>query len=137
MEIGEAGTAREAIWCSEAVLASPTCTGTRVYDPILEAIAQNRRLALDDLEGWNRSIPRINMLSDGSSHTRIRLACTGSSTQLIKYAIFLWTSHRHDGKPWQLNNYRMDLIVHSGYVTQTCPPEQGRSQWHDRQQVLD
>ena len=36
--------------------------------------------------------------------------------QLLKYNPFWWTSQRHDGKLWQLNQYRTDIIAALGGV---------------------
>lgn len=36
--------------------------------------------------------------------------------QLLKHNPFWWTSQRHDGKLWQLNNYRVDVIAALGGV---------------------
>lgn len=36
--------------------------------------------------------------------------------ELLKHNPFWWTSQRHDGKLWQLNNYRVDVIAALGGV---------------------
>ncbi|KAF8135958.1 PRP8 domain IV core-domain-containing protein [Mycena galopus ATCC 62051] len=36
--------------------------------------------------------------------------------QLLKHNAFWWTLQRHDGKVWQLNNYRVDVIAALGGV---------------------
>eukprot|EP00177_Eucheuma_denticulatum_P001723 GFKZ01003086.1.p1 GENE.GFKZ01003086.1~~GFKZ01003086.1.p1 ORF type:complete len:2461 (-),score=311.25 GFKZ01003086.1:326-7555(-) len=87
-----------------------------------EAVAQNRRLTLDDLEdSWDRGIPRISTLFTKDRHTlaydkgwRVRL-------EFKKYMhtrndFFWWTHQRHDGKLWALNNYRTDMIQALGGV---------------------
>lgn len=105
-----------------------------------EANAQNRRLTLEDLEdSWDRGIPRINTLFQKDRHTlaydkgwRIRLVITllwfavGSNIccyrtefkqyQVLKQNPFWWTHQRHDGKLWNLNNYRTDMIQALGGV---------------------
>jgi len=40
-------------------------------------------------------------------------------SSLLMYTVsnpFWWTSQRHDGKLWQLNNYRVDVIAALGGV---------------------
>ncbi|KAH8824952.1 NUC071 domain-containing protein [Flagelloscypha sp. PMI_526] len=79
-----------------------------------EAAAQNRRLTLEDLEdSWDRGIPRINTLFQKDRHTLAydrgwRVRTDWKQYQLLKHNPFWWTSQRHDGKLWQLNNYRVD-----------------------------
>lgn len=87
-----------------------------------EANAQNRRLTLEDLEdSWDRGIPRINTLFQKDRHTLAydkgwRVRTDFKKYQLLKYNPFWWTSQRHDGKLWQLNNYRVDSIAALGGV---------------------
>ncbi|KAK0464642.1 NUC071 domain-containing protein [Desarmillaria tabescens] len=72
-----------------------------------EANAQNRRLTLEDLEdSWDRGIPRINYLVPEGSPHNLQVPATSNP--------FWWTSQRHDGKLWQLNNYRVDVIAALG-----------------------
>eukprot|EP00941_MAST-03F_sp_MAST-3F-sp1_P001836 g1836.t1 len=87
-----------------------------------EANAQNRRLTLEDLEdSWDRGIPRINSLFQKDRHTlaydkgwRARLYFR--EFQSIRSNPFWWTHQRHDGKLWNLNNYRTDMIQALGGV---------------------
>ncbi|KAH8929155.1 PROCN-domain-containing protein [Atractiella rhizophila] len=87
-----------------------------------EANAQNRRLTLEDLEdSWDRGIPRINTLFQKDRHTLAydkgwRVRTDWKQYQLLKANPFWWTSQRHDGKLWQLNNYRVDVIAALGGV---------------------
>lgn len=87
-----------------------------------EAMSQNRRLTLEDLEdSWDRGIPRISTLFTKDRHTlaydkgwRVRL-------EFKKYMhtrndAFWWTHQRHDGKLWNLTNYRADMIQALGGV---------------------
>ena len=85
-------------------------------------MAQNRRLTLEDLEdSWDRGIPRLATLF---SRDRLVLAYDRGHRirnefkqyQLMKNAPFWWTSPRHDGKLWNLNNYRVDVIQALGGV---------------------
>ncbi|KAJ3709541.1 NUC071 domain-containing protein [Lentinula raphanica] len=83
---------------------------------------RNRRLTLEDLEdSWDRGIPRINTLFQKDRHTLAygrgwRVRTDWKQYQLLKHNPFWWTSQRHDGKLWQLNNYRVDVIAALGGV---------------------
>lgn len=87
-----------------------------------EAAAQNRRLTLEDLEdSWDRGVPRINTLFQKDRHTLAydkgwRVRTDWKQYQLLKHNPFWWHSQRHDGKLWQLNNYRVDVIAALGGV---------------------
>ena len=81
-----------------------------------EANAQNRRLTLEELEySWDRGIPRINTLFQKDRHTLAydkgwRVRTDFKQYQVLKQNPFWWTHQRHDGKIWNLNNYRTDMI---------------------------
>ena len=87
-----------------------------------EANAQNRRLTLEDLEdSWDRGIPRINTLFQKDRHTLAydkgwRVRTDFKQYQVLKQNPFWWTHQRHDGKLWNLNNYRTDMIQALGGV---------------------
>jgi len=87
-----------------------------------EANAQNRRLTLEDLEdSWDRGIPRINTLFQKDRHTLAydkgwRVRTDFKQYQVMKQNPFWWTHQRHDGKLWNLNNYRTDMIQALGGV---------------------
>ncbi|XP_013405996.1 pre-mRNA-processing-splicing factor 8 isoform X1 [Lingula anatina] len=87
-----------------------------------EANAQNRRLTLEDLEdSWDRGIPRINTLFQKDRHTLAydkgwRVRTEFKAYQVLKQNPFWWTHQRHDGKLWNLNNYRTDMIQALGGV---------------------
>eukprot|EP00898_Chlorokybus_atmophyticus_P000280 jgi/Chlat1/1252/Chrsp115S01693 len=87
-----------------------------------EALAQNRRLTLEDLEdSWDRGIPRINTLFQKDRHTLAydkgwRVRTDFKQYQVLKQNPFWWTHQRHDGKLWNLNNYRTDVIQALGGV---------------------
>ncbi|KAI5340408.1 hypothetical protein L3X38_019682 [Prunus dulcis] len=87
-----------------------------------EAQAQNRRLTLEDLEdSWNRGVPRINTLFQKDRHTLAydkgwRVRTEFKQYQVLKQNPFWWTHQRHDGKLWNLNNYRTDVIQALGGV---------------------
>ena len=87
-----------------------------------EANAQNRRLTLEDLEdSWDRGIPRINTLFQKDRHTLAydkgwRVRTQFKEYQVMRQNPFWWTHQRHDGKLWNLNNYRTDMIQSLGGV---------------------
>ncbi|MEW5319339.1 MAG: hypothetical protein WDW38_010498 [Sanguina aurantia] len=87
-----------------------------------EAKAQNRRLTLDDLDdSWDRGIPRINTLFQKDRHTLAYDRGWRVRQEFKQYAItrqnpFWWTHQKHDGKLWNLNNYRTDVIQALGGV---------------------
>lgn len=87
-----------------------------------EANAQNRRLTLEDLEdSWDRGIPRVNTLFQKDRHTLAydkgwRMRTDFKQYQLLRNNPFWWTHQRHDGKLWNLNNYRTDMIQALGGV---------------------
>ncbi|PLB33294.1 U4/U6-U5 snRNP complex subunit PRP8 [Aspergillus candidus] len=87
-----------------------------------EAQQQNRRLTLEDLEdSWDRGLPRINTLFQKDRSTLsfdkgFRLRSEFKQYQLMKSNPFWWTSQRHDGKLWNLNAYRTDVIQALGGV---------------------
>lgn len=88
----------------------------------LEANQQNRRLTLEDLEdSWDRGLPRINTLFQKDRSTLsfdkgFRARTEFKQYQLMKSNPFWWTSQRHDGKLWNLNAYRTDVIQALGGV---------------------
>ncbi|KAK2195077.1 bifunctional PRO8NT domain/Pre-mRNA-processing-splicing factor 8 [Babesia duncani] len=87
-----------------------------------EAQSQNRRLTLEDLEdSWDRGIPRINTLFQKDRHTLAydkgwRVQQDFKQYHMLKANPFWWTHQRHDGKLWNLNNYRTDMIQALGGV---------------------
>ncbi|KAI7787857.1 pre-mrna processing splicing factor 8 [Diaporthe eres] len=88
----------------------------------LEANQQNRRLTLEDLEdSWDRGLPRINTLFQKDRSTLsfdkgFRVRAIFKQFQQMKSNPFWWTSQRHDGKLWNLNAYRTDVIQALGGV---------------------
>ncbi|KAK4942570.1 pre-mRNA-splicing factor 8 [Elasticomyces elasticus] len=88
----------------------------------LEANQQNRRLTLEDLEdSWDRGLPRINTLFQKDRSTLsfdkgFRARTEFKQYSLMKSNPFWWTSPRHDGKLWNLNAYRTDVIQALGGV---------------------
>eukprot|EP01084_Bolivina_argentea_P006621 12562_1 len=87
-----------------------------------EAIEQNKRLTLEDLEdSWDKGIPRINTLFQKDRHTLAydkgwRIRTEFKKYQVLRQNPFWWTHQRHDGKLWNLNNYRTDIIQSLGGV---------------------
>jgi hypothetical protein len=80
-----------------------------------------------DLEdSWDRGIPRINTLFSKDRHTLAydkgwRVRTDFKQYQLLKQNPFWWTHQRHDGKLWNLNNYRTDVIQALGGVEARRP----------------
>lgn len=87
-----------------------------------EAIQQNRRLAFEELEGcWDRGIPRISTLFQRDRHTLAydrghRVRREFKSYSLERNSPFWWTNAHHDGKLWNLNAYRTDVIQALGGI---------------------
>ncbi|KAI3379717.1 hypothetical protein SNEBB_004371 [Seison nebaliae] len=87
-----------------------------------DAASQNRRLTLEDLDdSWDRGIPRINTLFQKDRHVLAydkgwRVRTDFKQYQILKQNPFWWTHQRHDGKLWNLNNYRTDIIQALGGV---------------------
>ncbi|KAJ4363928.1 pre-mRNA-splicing factor 8 [Neocucurbitaria cava] len=87
-----------------------------------EAQQQNRRLTLEDLEdSWDRGLPRINTLFQKDRSTLsfdkgFRARTEFKIYQNMKSNPFWWTNQRHDGKLWNLNAYRTDVIQALGGV---------------------
>ncbi|ORM40251.1 Pre-mRNA-processing-splicing factor 8 [Babesia sp. Xinjiang] len=87
-----------------------------------EAQAQNRRLTIEDLEdSFDRGVPRINTLFQKDRHTLAydkgwRVQQDFKQYQILKANPFWWTHQKHDGKLWNLNNYRTDMIQALGGV---------------------
>jgi len=87
-----------------------------------EAQAENKRLTLQDLEdSWDKGIPRINTLFQKDRHTLAydkgwRVRTEFKQYQVLKQNPFWWTHQRHDGKLWNLNNYRTDMTQALGGV---------------------
>ena len=87
-----------------------------------EANAQNRRLTLEDLEdSWDRGIPRVSTLFVKDRHTLAydkgwRVRIDFKQYQVLRVNPFWWTHQKHDGKLWNLNNYRTDMIQALGGV---------------------
>ncbi|OHT05186.1 Pre-mRNA-processing-splicing factor 8 [Tritrichomonas foetus] len=87
-----------------------------------EASLQKRQVSIEDLDSlWDRGIPRINTLFQKDRHTlaydrgwRTRLYFKRYS--LYKTNPFGWTHYRHDGKLWNLHDYRADVIQALGGV---------------------
>lgn len=88
----------------------------------LEAIQENRRIAFEELESsWDRGIPRISTLFQRDRHTlaydrghRIRREFKQFSME--RNSPFWWTNAHHDGKLWNLNAYRTDVIQALGGI---------------------
>ncbi|GJW29474.1 pre-mRNA-processing-splicing factor 8A-like protein [Tanacetum coccineum] len=72
-------------------------------------------------DSWDRGILRINTLFQNDRHTLAydkgwRVRTDFKQYQVLKQNPFWWTHQRHDGKLWNLNNYRSDVIQELGGV---------------------
>ncbi|KAK6594656.1 Pre-mRNA-processing-splicing factor 8 [Botrytis cinerea] len=96
--------------------------GLNTLRNVKRQINKNRRLTLEDLEdSWDRGLPRINTLFQKDRSTLsfdkgFRARTEFKTYQLMKSNPFWWTSQRHDGKLWNLNAYRTDVIQALGGV---------------------
>ncbi|KAH8583838.1 JAB PAD domain [Cryptosporidium sp. chipmunk genotype I] len=87
-----------------------------------QAQLQNKRLTLEDIEdSWDKGIPRINTLFQRDRHTLAydkgwRIRQVFRQFQILRNNPFWWTHQKHDGKLWNLSNYRTDMIQALGGV---------------------
>lgn len=87
-----------------------------------EAMQQNRRLAFEDMEeNWDKGIPRISTLFQKERHTLAydkghRVRRVFKEYSVARFNPFWWTSFFHDGKLWNLNAYRTDVIQALGGI---------------------
>jgi hypothetical protein len=78
----------------------------------------------EDLEdSWDRGIPRINTLFQKDRHTlafdigwRVRQEAKIYTSSRANP--FWWTHQKHDGKLWNFNNYRTDVICSKARTSQ-------------------
>lgn len=104
-----------------------------------EAGALNKRLTIEDLDSlWDRGIPRINVLFQRDRHTLAYDKGWRSRLYFKKYSLyktnpFRWTHHHHDGKLWNLRDYRADVIQAlggvEGILTHTIFKATGYKSW--------
>ena len=88
----------------------------------IQSTLNNQNISFEVLKDlWNKGVPRINTLFQKNRHIfaydhgwRIRLEMKKYNS--IKFEPFWWTSDKHDGKLWDLNKYRIDLIQILGGV---------------------
>ncbi|ODQ79585.1 hypothetical protein BABINDRAFT_171747 [Babjeviella inositovora NRRL Y-12698] len=87
-----------------------------------EALTQNRRLTFEDMEeNWDRGLPRISTLFQKDRHTLAydkghRVRRQFKQYSLNRFNPFWWTSNHHDGRLWNLNAYRTDVIQALGGI---------------------
>lgn len=87
-----------------------------------EATEQNRRITFEDMEvNWERGLPRISTLFQKDRHTLAydkghRIRREFKQFSLPRFNPFWWTSNHHDGKLWNLNSYRSDVIQSLGGI---------------------
>lgn len=86
------------------------------------AMQQNRRLAFEDMEdNWDKGIPRISTLFQKERHTLAydkghRIRKLFKEFSIPRHNPFWWSSSSHDGKLWNLNSYRTDMIQALGGI---------------------
>ena len=122
----EADTLIPNIWRYVVPWASEIAESARVWAEYAmkraEATALSKRLSLEDLEGiWDYGVPRISTLFQKDRHTLAydkgwRMRAEFKSYSILKVNPFWWTHARHDGKLWNLNAYRTDMIQALGGV---------------------
>lgn len=93
----------------------------KLYFELLNTICANDFLDFYQQDSWDRGIPRINTLFQKDRHTLAydkgwRVRTDFKQYQVLKQNPFWWTHQRHDGKLWNLNNYRTDVIQALGGV---------------------
>ncbi|CAK7904636.1 pre-mRNA-splicing factor 8 [[Candida] anglica] len=87
-----------------------------------EAAESNRRITFEDMESnWDRGLPRISTLFQKDRHTLAYDKGHRTRLEFRKFSLpranpFWWTSNRHDGKLWNLNAYRTDVIQALGGI---------------------
>lgn len=87
-----------------------------------EALEQNRRITFEDMESsWDRGIPRISTLFQKDRQTLAydkghRIRKMFKQYNLARFNPFSWTNSTHDGKLWNLNSYRTDVIQALGGI---------------------
>ncbi|QPG77068.1 hypothetical protein FOA43_004466 [Brettanomyces nanus] len=87
-----------------------------------DAEKSRRRLTFEDLEeSWNRGLPRISTLFQKDRQTLAVDKGYRVRKQFKRYQeaysnAFWWLSDRHDGKLWNLNAYRTDVIQALGGI---------------------
>jgi pre-mRNA-processing factor 8 len=79
-------------------------------------------LSVEDISDlWNKGIPRINTLFQKDRHILAfdhgwRIRREFKKYNQTKTDLFWWTNSRHDGKLWDLNNYRVDIVNSLGGI---------------------
>lgn len=87
-----------------------------------EAEEARRRLTYEDLEdSWDRGLPRISTLFQKDRQTLAIDKGYRARKEFQRYSIarnspFWWLSDRHDGRLWNLNSYRTDVIQSLGGI---------------------
>lgn len=87
-----------------------------------EAASQSRRITLEDVEDiYDRGIPRINTLFQKDrtilSYDKMwRTRQWFKQYQMARADPMRWTNMKHDGKLWNLNAYRVDVIAALGGI---------------------
>lgn len=87
-----------------------------------KALSNGTRIQLEDCEDkWDKGIPRINTLFQKDMNTLNydkgwRMRQFFKQYTIMKTNSLWWTHSRHDGKLWNLQNYRTDVIQALGGV---------------------
>mmetsp|Transcript_19339 Transcript_19339/g.27230 ORF Transcript_19339/g.27230 Transcript_19339/m.27230 type:complete len:2264 (-) Transcript_19339:163-6954(-) len=87
-----------------------------------DAKEKKKKLTIEDLESyWNKGIPRINTLFQKDRFLLIydkgwRIRNIYKKFYILKYNPFWWTDQKHDGKLWNLFNYKTDTIQALGGI---------------------
>ena len=109
--------------CKSSPLVQKPCTHTvNCLGAAVSICEYKPHTVLQDLEdSWDRGVPRINTLFQKDRHTLAydkgwRVRTDFKQYQVLKQNPFWWTHQRHDGKLWNLNNYRTDVIQALGGV---------------------
>lgn len=86
------------------------------------ALEENRKISFEELEEyWDRGLPRISTLFQKNRHVLVYDKFFRIRSEFKKYNTefsgqFWWTDNNHDGKLWNLNSYRSDVISALGGV---------------------
>ncbi len=88
---------------------------------VFSSLTQCTHAPAHDHHSWDRGIPRINTLFSKDRHTLAydrgwRVRTDFGRYEVLRHNVFWWTHARHDGKLWNLSNYRSDMIQALGGV---------------------
>jgi len=84
------------------------------------ALEKKRKITIEDLENyWNKGIPRINTLFQKDRYILAydkgwRMRNVYKKFNILKFNPFWWTDQKHDGKLWNLYNFKVDITQSLG-----------------------